>query len=67
MEDSEDSSVQQHSKQHSATTEQTDNIDSIRTYRRPWCSSSFISSSTSTTLDASTTPSHTLDVLTPDL
>ena len=65
-EDSEDSSVQQHSKRHSATT---NNIESIHTYRRPWCSSSFISSTTSTTsttLDASTTPSHTLDTLTPD-
>ena len=63
MEDSEDSSVQQHSKRHSATT---NNIESIHTYRRPWCSSSFISSTTSPTLDASTTPSHTLDTLTPD-
>ena len=45
-EDSEDSSVQQHSKRHSATT---NNIESIHTYRRPWCSSSFISSTTSTT------------------
>ena len=47
MEDSEDSSVQRYSKRHSATT---NNIESIHTYRRPWCSSSFISSTTSTTL-----------------
>ena len=60
MEDSEDLNVQQQAKRHSATT---GNIDSTHTYRRPWCSSSFISS---TTLDASTTLSHTLDTLTPD-
>ena len=53
----------------SATTNDIESIHTYTGYRRPWCSSSFTSSTwtaTSTTLDASTTPSHTLDTLTPD-